>query len=288
MKKIIIVLTVCMFGFSAMAQDIEDEEQTVEMENSENEFLPGAGDFALGIDGTPVFDFLSIIFHDGYSPDMSTNTLYFRYFLDRSSAVRATVGIVSRNDVTSYYVDDDAAQMEDPLSRDQVTDKRTEKTNSYAVSLGYQKFINNDKLRGFFGGDLGFSTSKETTTYEYGNEMNQINSEPTTVIDWENGFSNNDGERALKRFGGSVNTISVGAFTGAEYYFIPKMCVGTEVGLRYKMNFRGQGYREQERMVGTQYVEEEIEVSPSSTDWNVQTLFPYTYFQGTVYFIVHF
>lgn len=280
MKKILLILTVCMFGFSSMAQDVGDEEQVTGEEKTDNDFLPSSGDIAFGLDGTPVFNFLSIIFTDA-DKSIPTNTLYGRYFLDNSSAVRARIDIESGSDVTSHYVDDDAAQMEDPLSRDQVVDKRTTTSSTYGISLGYQMFLNNNRLRSFVGGDLGYHHSVTSREFEYGNEMSELNPNPTTY------FGPGD-ERTLEDFSGAENILSAGVFTGAEYYILPKMCVGTEVGVTYRANFSKQGYEVQETMVESQYVEEEIAASPSSTDWNLEASFPYSYFDGTVYFLIHF
>lgn len=269
-----------MFGFAAFAQDVPESTET-NGSNNGKQYLPQAGDIGVGIDGTPIFNYVGNMFNGttNNSLNLGGNTLYFRYFLADDAAVRFVVSINSNGATDRYYVIDDAAFMLDPLSNKQIEDRYTYKQHSYNMSVGYQKFRGTKRLRGFYGADLGVGFYKYTDKYEYGNLMTVANTSPTTH--W-----GNLGVRTLENKGATSINVHLGAFTGAEYYIMPKFCIGAEMGFVYGYQFEGQSYRTQERMVLTQYVEEEIALSPGETDWSAYTNFPYMY--GNLYFMFHF
>jgi hypothetical protein len=271
-----------MLGFVAFAQD--ETETYGKPSKGDSEYLSQAGDIGLGIDGTPFFDYFGNMFNGttNNSLNLGTNTLYFRYFLADDAAVRIMLGIRTIHNVSKYYVQDDAAVFVNPLSREQLVDRRTYFGNGYAISAGYQMFRSYKKLRGFFGADLGYTFTKDKYVYEYGNQMTEVNPAPTSY------YWGNVSERPLEYNYGANQNISLGIFTGAEYYFLPKVCIGAEFGLTSGISFTGQSFRTQERMVISQHVEEQIATNPPVSSWFVQTLFPYPYFGGTLYFMVHF
>ena len=80
--------------------------------------------------------------------------------------------------------------------------------------------------------------------------------------------------------------LSLGAFTGVEYYFAPKMCIGTELGLLYGYSWGSQSYTKGEKMVVSQHVIYNKALSPGNSGYNIKTSFPYTY--GSIYLMFHF
>lgn len=280
MKRILITLTACMLGFAAFAQE-GSESPEPKASNNGKQYLPQAGDFGIGIDGTPVFDYIGNMFNGttNNALNLNDNTLYFRYFLDDNAAVRARVRINSWSTLDKFIVRDDAAFMVDPLSNKQLEDFRTSSSQTYQLSLGYQMFKGTNRLRGFYGADLGLGYSRSKTTYEYANQMTQANTSPTT-------FLGNLGTRTLVDKGSPNINVGLGVFTGGEYYIMPKFCVGVEMGFTYYYQYRGQSYATQETMVLTQHVETETVTNPGGTAWNAWTTMPYMY--GNLYFMFHF
>lgn len=274
MKKIFFSLTLCMFGFAVLAQDTL-------VSNTNNKYLPKAGDIAVGIDGDPIFTYLGNMFNgtQNNSLNLGDNTLYFRYYLTDDAAVRVKLRINSSKSIDKFYVTDDAAFFADPLSQAKVEDRYTYSYNSHELTVGYQMFRSYKRLRGFYGADLGFGISKSKEIYEYGNQMTDIN--PTPSTNW-----GSLGVRTLENNYASTKYISAGVFTGAEYYFMPNVCMGAEFGLAYGYNFSGQSHRVQERMVISQHVKEKIETNAGGSNSNLNTTFPYTF--GSFYFMIHF
>lgn len=287
MKNILITLFICLLGFSSIAQeDVPVNEPIVEPKKAEpiiekNDYLPGAGDIAIGLETTPFLNYIGNFFNgtSNNSLNLNDNTLYFRYYLNRDAAVRVAFRINSYGGDDNYYVRNDAAFFADPLSQDKVTDKYSYTNNFFNLKVGYQMFRNYRRFRGYYGGDLGYQYNKYKESYEYGNIMNELNPSPTN--EW--GFV---GTRPLENNYGAEHGIGVGAFAGIEYYFLPKVCIGGEFGLSYYKYFEGESYRKQERMVVTLNVEEEIQTEPGDNNWSLQTNFPY-YF-GNLYFMINF
>lgn len=280
MKNTLIILLICFLGFSAYAQEeipVVDQPKPYE----KNDYLPEAGDIAIGIEATPFFNYIGNMFNgtEDNSLNLNDNTLYFRYYLTKDAAVRFAFQISSDGGNSEYYVRDDAAFFADPLSQDKVIDKYSYTDNYYHLRLGYQMFRNYKRFRGYFGGDLGYQYNKYKESYEYGNNMTELNPSPTNA--W--GFGT---PRRLEDNYGLEQGIGAGAFVGIEYYFLPKVCIGGEFGLSYYYYFEGQSYSTQERMVITQYVVDEIPSDPGDSNWSLQTNFPY-YF-GNLYFMINF
>ena len=273
MKKINISLLICFFAVSAFAQNEEPKE--------EKKYFPEAGNIGIGIDGGPVFNYLGNMFNgtEDNTLNLNSNMLYVRYFIADNAAIRGVLRINNATTVNRFYVRDDAAFFADPLSQKQLEDVMTLKNRDMMFRIGYQGFRGYKRLLGFYGADLGFRYQKTKTINEYGNQMTELNPTPTT--NW-----GNLSPRTLEQNNGSQKSIFAGVFTGAEYYFLPKMCIGAEFGLSYGTTFESQSSAKQERMVGSIHVEEDIAVDPGSRWSATNTEFPYTY--GSFYFMFHF
>ena len=279
----IILLSVLSFGvfaqddYSAAFEQEQEEQKTTQG----SEYFPKAGDFGIGFDATPFLNYLGNAFNgtEDNSLNLNDNTLYFRYFLSDNSAARVALRINSTKEVDNSYVSDDAAFMEDPLSQNKVEDRAIYSRNNYELKLGYQMFRGKNRLRGFFGGDLFFGYAKYSEEFEYGNQMTVLNPIPTSAF-------GSGAERQLTRNYGSEFSVGVGAFTGAEYYFMSKACLGVELGLLYGQSFEGQSNESYETMVESIYVTGDREISPGDRDRHLQTSMPSAY--GNLYLMIHF
>lgn len=279
----IILLSVLSFGvfaqddYSAAFEQEQEEQKTTQG----SKYFPKAGDFGIGFDATPFLYYLGNAFNgtEDNSLNLNDNTLYFRYFLSDNSAARVALRINSTKEVDNRYVRDDAAFMEDPLSQNKVEDRAIYSRNNYELKLGYQVFRGENRLRGFFGADLFLGYSKENNEYEYGNQMTVLNPIPTSAF-------GSGAERQLTRNYGSEFSVGVGAFTGAEYYFMSKACLGVELGLLYGQSFEGQSNESYETMVESIYVTGDREVSPGDRNRSLQTTLPSAY--GNLYLMIHF
>ena len=279
----IILLSVLSFGvfaqddYSAAFEQEQEEQKTTQG----SKYFPKAGDFGIGFDASPFLYYLGNAFNgtEDNSLNLNDNTLYFRYFLSDNSAARVALRINSTKEVDNRYVRDDAAFMEDPLSQNKVEDRAIYSRNNYELKLGYQVFRGENRLRGFFGADLFLGYSKENNEYEYGNQMTVLNPIPTSAF-------GSGAERQLTRNYGSEFSVGVGAFTGAEYYFMSKACLGVELGLLYGQSFEGQSNESYETMVESIYVTGDREERPGDRNRSIQNTLPYAY--GNLYLMIHF
>ena len=301
MKVLFLLILLCSFGItstafgnSVVAEDPgaatsqQDQEAGQSAEPENRNYFPQAGDFGIGFDGTPFLNYVGNMFNGSTNNtlNLGDNTLHFRYFITDQSAIRVALSVLSIREVDKFYLDDQADQVSDPLSRAQVEDERVTHTNEYQIKAGYLMFRGENRLRGFFGGDVFLGFGRDRIYYDYGNRMTEANPAPESVVDWNNGNTANMGMRPLEETDGAVYSVGLGAVVGAEYYMMPKVGVGAEMGLVYGHAFMRQGYTTSETFVGSRHVEEDFEVSPEFTERMATTSFPCTF--GNLYLMIHF
>lgn len=282
MRISIILLFIFSFFTLASAQEEGSQYKVEKPKVEQSEYLPKAGDIGIGFDATPFLDYIGNVANGtmNNSLGLGDNTLYFRYFLSDNSAVRVKVRINSEKDVDHEYVADDQARVLDPLSQKEVKDRRVSKYTETELNVGYQVFRGSNRLRGFYGGDFGFGFEKEKNIYEYGNKMSALNASPST------GFGLVGSPRVLEELAKSNTFVGLGAFTGAEYYFMPKACIGVELGVTYYHTFDKQTNLTQEKMVISEYVVEDITGDAAGRARDFNTTMPYSY--GNLYLMIQF
>jgi len=272
-------------NLSSASVEVQDDASN---ERNPREYFPTAGDFSIGFDSSPFLNYLGNMFNGttNNSLNLGDNTLHFRYHITDNTAARLSLRINTMKEVDKHYVDDEAAQAQDPLSRAQVEDRRTVLTHNYEVKAGYLMFRGENRLRGFFGGDIFFGYGKERSDFNYGNQMTEVNPAPESVVNWNSGATANQNMRVLEYNSGSEINLGLGAFVGAEYYFAPKISLGAELGLVYAHTFLTQENGQTENMVGSMHVVDDIEVEPGKNEWATGTTFPYTF--GNLYLLISF
>lgn len=282
MRILLIALLMVPFFTFANAQEEGSDYKVGKSKATQGEYLPQAGDIGIGFDATPFLDYLGNVANGtvNNSLGLGDHTLYFRYFLTDNSAVRVKLRINSDKDVDHEYVADDQARALDPLSQKELKDRRVSKYTETALNVGYQVFRGPNRLRGFYGGDLGFGFENEKNSYEYGNKMSALNASPST------GFGLAGSPRVLDEVVKSNSFVGLGVFTGAEYYFMPKACIGVELGVTYYHTFEKQTNLTQEKMVISEYVVENITGDAPSRARDFNTTMPYSY--GNLYLMIQF
>src|SRR6056297_2437789 len=169
MKYILAYLLLVATTCHVVAQD-EINEAPVPPEKT-NEYLPSAGDFAIGVDAVPFIDFLGNAFngHDyRNSLTLGSTTLYGKYYLSPDAAVRAEVYLNNNLDYNRQYVQDDANVAEDPNA--QVEDLYANKQISGGIGVGYQVYRGFDRLRGSVSILASVAGGRDLKTYTWGNE----------------------------------------------------------------------------------------------------------------------
>ncbi len=245
MKKIYLSLFMVFTLFvSVFAQ--EEVRTTISVVNKNGQtILPEAGDIAIGADVVPFMNYLGNMFNGdagntyGGSFLGGSNTIFIKYFIADDAAVRIKFKTEKHSDFDDFFVRDDAAFLADPLTNNKVVDRRITSSSSYGIGLGYEKFRGNGRLRGIYGAEFGFDFTKQNRTYEYGNTMTSANNAPTTsnFIGGSNQLSTRNINQ-INPFGNGGFDVGINAFIGIEYFFMPKISIGSELswGANYHMS----------------------------------------------------
>ena len=255
-------------AFTALAGTVcaQDEQKSIDGAK--------AGDFAVGIEASPVLDFVGNMFNgnpDNASAkrwDKQDYTLHGRYFIADDAAVRLHLRFNPKDNKTieREFIKDDAARTLNPLSNDKVEDKHVSYQNDWKIGAGYQMFRGQGRLRGFGGGDLFYRYHSASNYYYYGNKMNEFNSAPTSA-----GWVSDNSKRTISDVHSGTHSLGLVAFTGAEFYFISHACIGFEVGLAIQGSFGTRSLKTEETMVGSQYTKIETQGAPSNSTFRIGT-----------------
>lgn len=215
--------------------------------------LPEAGTFAIGFDALPFLRFAGNMFNGntnnspfaGFANQGGAGaggTLYGKYFLSETSAIRGRLSInqSTNQNVNRVILDGQAV----PQANIEVEDELI--TNNFGLQLGGGMEFRRGKGRliGVYGGEalIGLNTSNES--YTYGNLITANNQAPTTTNFGGNLVGNS---RVTSRT--NPNSFSLGAFgfAGVEYFFAPQISIGAEftLGLRYTGTNRSEVVREE-------------------------------------------
>ncbi|MFW6249107.1 MAG: hypothetical protein ACOC4J_04990 [Bacteroidota bacterium] len=261
MKKINLFFLAIIFAFSATAQDTEGEENTEKKATDMDKILPASGDYAIGFDATPLFNFAlnavnimnntgATAQHPGYVSGFN-QTIIGKYFVDKSTAYRVTVGINSNSSATTSFDD----HPYDSSGGEPVEYKDVTKNRSMNVSIGggLEKRRGYGRLQGFYGGEAIIGLNSSAAINKYGLEMDSA-----TVNDVIGDT------RTLKSKDGLGFSIGLRGFVGVEYFFLPKMAVGAEFGWGFMYSINPRGSVETESWNATDQ-EAEIEEDKGST-----------------------
>jgi len=244
MKKILgisIVMLSCSLGFS---------QENTQMQNKNGiDIMPVKGEFAVGINAAPFLTYIGDMFgrtgsnnpltgNKFMSDYFGSNTVYGKYMLTNDNAVRANFRLTDQKYTYKYNVFNDAANSPDST----VEDTRFNMYSEFNIGLGYEFRRGKSRLKGIYGGEVIFLRSQTKTRYEYGNALSSANQTPTSAFNANGSYMGTNGSPVAERIESNIQSRTLGmglrAFVGVEYYFTPKMCIGTEFGqaLTYTAN----------------------------------------------------
>jgi hypothetical protein len=252
MKKLLIMFVAVAFGFSASAQSNE------QMQNKNGkDLMPVSGEFAVGIGASyaNVPQWIGNLF--GYTASNNVITgansyinnpnfgsgvsIWGKYMLSDNNALRVSVSNFGSDQTQNFEVFDDRANHPDSLT----SDRRRFNNSSTFLSAGYEFRRGKSRLRGVYGGEAVLSWSNNHSHYTYGNNLGLANLTPTqagAMPGWDATHGRTTQIRNGATFGAGVR-----AFVGVEFFFAPKMSVGTEFGWSASMSKSGKQIRDYER-----------------------------------------
>lgn len=252
MKKSILALAVVLGATSSFAQDLTSKK-------GEN-YLPEAGDWAIGIDAVPVLNYIGNFFGktndnnyaagiwDFNNPNM---VITGKYFVEDGLAYRAGIRLGFGSMKGSEMVADrgtTTAPVFPGTEPAMVENTWKMGRTDIALTAGMEWRKGSTRLQGFYGAEIGLMINSGKSTFEYGNALSQgttgnvdvdpaddmmgsvngidgINGTPDDVVD---PFGNP--ARILSSKSGLAFGVGLRGFIGAEYFIIPKLSLGGELG----------------------------------------------------------
>jgi hypothetical protein len=239
MKRVIILTCACLFiGFTVAAQSDENSNSGSSGDPTVNKrgiyILPEAGNFAIGVDATPILRYILNLNSTGNAPYFSgvDNSIYGKYYLEDNRAIRVKLSLAVGTDSRKGVVRDDDKWSTDPLSTATVVDVMKESVTALGLDFGYEFRLGEGRVQGFFGFEAGVGYSGSKVKYEYANKMTSDNPSPSTW-DFYNNQEYNRSNRPVESKMGNAIIVNAGGFVGIEYFFAPKISIGGELLLRF-------------------------------------------------------
>jgi hypothetical protein len=235
------------FGVAISATSAQDEPMT---NKNGQAIMPVAGDIGLGFNAVPLLSFVGNSFNGNtnntyagsnrFVSNLNTNAIFGKYMLTDKTAIRAHLRIAGTRTSINNSVFDNTANNPDSL----VNDNLVINNSLYVLGGGYEMRRGNGRLRGFYGAEafVGYGRPDQRR-YSYGNAFGALNPAPTST-DWDGqGGVNNESptaERKVSQLGGSQLTLGVRPFIGVEYFFAPRISIGSEFGWSIAYNRFGR------------------------------------------------
>lgn len=286
MKKLTFLLSaILLVALAVNAQEELKNKQGVPI-------LPAAGDYAIGIDATPIFNFFGNFvkinsgapFADPSSMNFvnGNNAIFAKYYVDATTAYRANVRIGLTSTTDKEYVIQDGQS--DPLVT--VEDKAKYGNTNVILGLGMEKRRGSGRLQGFYGAEAQLMFAGSSEKYTYGNSFSSSNTSPTmTNFDPTNPNVLGGSARIIKAKSGSTIGIGARAFVGVEYFFAPKISVGGEFGWGLAISSQGDGKVTTESW---DFANSSVKTTESKTGGAGYMGFDTDNFSGTIYMLFHF
>jgi hypothetical protein len=220
-------------------------------------YLPEAGDWALGFDGTPFLNYVGNMFNGtsgntvtagwvGNTPQM---TIVGKMFKDETTAYRMKVRIGFGSTTTKAVQDTSTSTL-----TGEFTDEM--KTSNFMLTLGggIEKRRGNTRIQGFYGGEILISFGSSGSEYTYADQASGTSTggnlhQATYTTNFVTGASGTTGpgvERDTKISNGSTMQIGLRGFAGVEWFLAPKVSVAAEYGWGLAMTSQGDGERDTE------------------------------------------
>jgi len=267
MKKYIVAIALMGFASAAFAQESNSDEVS---STSKTIVYPSAGTISIGVDAIPYIEFMGNMFNgtEDNSLNVGSSIIQGKYFLSEKAAIRAGLYIGSQSSTQRVYVLD---QSQVPLDASiQIEDMRSTKQTGFGFGAGYQQYMGNGRLRGYYGGSFAYSLFRTSYEYQWGNEMNIDNTSPASAY-WVTSNGGSTSERNLTYDNGQSHSLRLGAFVGAEYFLNSVISISGEVGLYGNYSWNTQSDRSYETVILGERQEMDEALSPKSSSFSLNT-----------------
>ena len=219
MKNKILFITALCIGTVTFAQD--------GLTSKKGEaFLPEAGDWALGFDGTSLINYFGNIANGSTSNSLSLNnfenTFYGKKFKDEKTAYRGMLRIGMGSSTQ------DSIRNQNSTTPSYTDSYNTSNGFTFIIGAGLEKRRGAGRLQGLYGAQLMFGMlGGGSTTTEYGLDLDPKSTTATS--------------RILENNNGSTLMFGLNGFAGVEYFILPKFSLGAEVNWGLSFQSTGEG-----------------------------------------------
>ena len=250
--------------------------------------LPAKGDFALGLNASPFFDYLGNMFNGNtynsspYLSSLGGTSLVGKYFVSNKKAYRLRVALNTSSSAGTNAVED-ITNTSGVISY--VEDKKTINNTLINLGFGIEKRRGVGRLQGIYGveGNIGLSFFNEKL--EYGNELTTSNPfVPTTF--WSGvypAYTAYTDTRTIDVQGGASFSVGAKGFAGFEYFFAPKFSIGGELGYSTNFNTAPNGETKIETFFNNELTVETMPTSNQPSNFRIGTQ-P----NGSIFLFVYF
>lgn len=239
----------------------------------EKQYLPEAGDWAIGIDAAPLLNYFgNFIGGNGLNTAPAwgfptwNQTISGKYFVTKDMAYRASIRLGFGSQKGSQMVDQDGvAAPTYPNLPATVEDSYKAGGSSIGLAGGLEMRKGSGRLIGFYGAELGLNFASNNASYTYGNAMTTTGA---TTTDFGSNIETDtygNAARVTESNSGMSTTIGVRGFIGAEYFILPKMSIGGEFGWGLGLQSDGASSMSMESTDGVAVGKQTIEGTKSST-----------------------
>lgn len=241
--------------------------------------LPQSGEWSIGIDATPFFNYVGNMFNNSTSnsaPTISSPkppSLVFKYMKTANTAYRLRISMNSLSTDGKNQVDH--AIEPDPSVL--VTDTKNFSSTNILIGAGFEKRRGRGRVQGIYGIETFIGLSSNSSTYTYGNPFTPATpSVPFTL--WNNNSVTVasvtlNSTRTLETLTGSSVSFGVTGFVGVEYFIGPKISIGGELGYSISSTGAGSGTQTTESFTGPSTLTKTTSTySPSPGSFSIGTV----------------
>lgn len=243
MKAIIFLFALSVIGAPCLAQS----DTTVLVNKRGRVILPQAGEFAIGVDATPFFQYIGNMFNNtANNPSPAFRSPAFpslvgKYMKSATTAIRVRFSLNNLSQDGKNMVDNST----NPDPAVLVTDTKSFTSTNIMIGAGLEKRRGKGRLQGIYGFEAFVGFNSTSSTYTYGNAITASNPSVTFTIWNPNSATVSNttfgSSRTLETSSGTNVNFGVTGFAGVEFFIAPKMSLGAEFGYSIASNSSGNG-----------------------------------------------
>ncbi len=215
--------------------------------------LPETGEYGLSLNAQPLFNYAGNFFNNTADNELEIGYAYQymfvgKHFITPQIANRLKLGFSTQYDrlVIPY------------LGNPDETHREIGKGTDFLIGVGQERRRGRGRVQGLFGGEAYLRFVYVSTNYKYDRDLND--SDPVATPEEQMGPSGGRAIRAINvtldpagnatAIQGTGLSLGLRIFVGVEYFFAPKISIGTELGLSAFFTFSGHGQVREEFFTG--------------------------------------